>query len=78
MALLKTLGTEHLGGSVKCVILDLGSGHDLMVREIEACVELCADGRRLLGILSPCLMRACTCTFSLDEKRPSGQLVKCK
>ena len=29
--------------SVKCPTLDLGSGHDLMVREFELCVGLCAD-----------------------------------
>ena len=28
---------------VKCPTLDLGSGHDLMVREFELCVRLCAD-----------------------------------
>ena len=28
---------------VKCPMLDLGSGHDLMVHEFEPCVGLCAD-----------------------------------
>ena len=28
---------------VKCPTLDFGSGHDLTVREFEACIRLCAD-----------------------------------
>ena len=29
---------------VKRLTLDFGSGHDLIVREIEPCIQLCADG----------------------------------
>ena len=29
--------------SVKCPTLDFGSGHDLMVHEMEPCIRLCAD-----------------------------------
>ena len=28
---------------VKCLTLDFGSSHDLMVHEIEPCIGLCAD-----------------------------------
>ena len=31
------------GGSVKCLTLDLGSGHDLTVREFKPRIGLCAD-----------------------------------
>ena len=30
--------------SVKHLILDFGSGHDLMVREFKPCIGLCTDG----------------------------------
>ena len=33
----------HLGGSVKRLTLDFGSGRDLMVGEIEPHIRLCAD-----------------------------------
>ena len=36
--------------SIKHLTLDFGSGHDLMVHEIEPHIRLCADS--LLGILS--------------------------
>ena len=39
--------------SVKGQTLDVGSGHDLTVHEIETCVGLCTDSTwSLLGILS--------------------------
>ena len=33
----------HLGGSVKHLTLDFGSGHDLTVHEIEPHIGLCTD-----------------------------------
>ena len=41
----------HLDGSVKCLTLGFGSGHDLMVHEFELRVGLCADSSET-GILS--------------------------
>ena len=32
---------------VKCLTLDFGSGYDLMVREMEPRIGLCADGAEL-------------------------------
>ena len=41
--------------SVKRLTLDFGSGHDLMVGEIELHMELCTDGvGAYLGFLSLC------------------------
>ena len=43
MQFAKILGNEgHLRGSVKCLTLDFGSGHDFMVHGIEPCDRLCA------------------------------------
>ena len=39
----KTNGGAWGAQSVKCLTLDLGSGHDLTVCEIEPCVRFCAD-----------------------------------
>ena len=33
---------DYMAQSVKCLTLDLGPGHDLMVREIEPQIGLCA------------------------------------
>ena len=30
--------------SVECLTLDLSSGHDLTLREVEPCIGLCPDG----------------------------------
>ena len=38
--------------SVECLTLDFGSGHDLMVHEIEPLVKLMLTAWRLLGIIS--------------------------
>ena len=45
---------------VKCLALDFSSGHDLMVRGIEPCVELCADSEEpAWDSLSPSLSALC-------------------
>ena len=38
--------------SVECFTLDFRSGHDLMVRETEPCVGLCADNTEPAGDFS--------------------------
>ena len=54
--------------SVEHLILDFGSGHDLMVRELEPGIGLCADSEEpAWDALSapPLLMRTCTHSLSL-------------
>ena len=61
---------------VKRPTLDLGSGHDLMVRESEPCVGLCADSPELgacfgfcVALSLPSPARACTLSLSLKNKQ---------
>ena len=53
--------------SVKCLILDLSSGHDLMVREMEPQVRLCAGSvEPAWDSLSPILSAPSLLTFFLS------------
>ena len=55
--------------SVKRLILDLGSGHDLTVCEFEPHVRLCADGMEpVWDSVSPslCLSPTCACVLFLS------------
>ena len=54
---------------VKCLTLDLGSGHDLKVCEFEPRVGLCADGAEPAWVsVSPSLCPSSTCVPSLSLK----------
>ena len=56
------------GQSVKCLTLDLGSGHDLMVHGFKPLTGLCDDG--VLEILSPLslLLKVLSLALSLSLK----------
>ena len=65
MALNGHSGGAWVAQSVKRLILDFGSGHDLMVRGSKPCVGLCADsGEPALGSVSLPLPQL---TFSLSK-----------
>ena len=52
--------------SVKCPTLDLGSGHDLTVREFKPRIGLCADGAESAwDSVSPSLSPSPACALSL-------------
>ena len=48
--------------------LDLGSGHDFMVREFEPGIGLCTDSVQLAGILSPPLLLSHARSLHLKNK----------
>ena len=52
--------------SVKPLTLDLSSGHNLMVREIEPHVGLCTEAGSLFGILSLPLSLPLPCSSVLS------------
>ena len=64
----------RLGGSVgKHPTLDFGSGHDLMIREFESHVGLCADSKEpawdSLSLSLPLFCSACARSLSLSQRQ---------
>ena len=51
--------------AVKCLTLDLGSGHDLMIHGMEPHIGSVLTARSLLGIFSLCPSPVCAVSLSL-------------